>query len=189
MPKSRCGFFLNETGAPAIAALPRAAQPGLSDRCCQRPWSSSRTDPISLNDPAMDGGTELLGASACPGAARRRQDRRAISWWRTGSPRRQSPAGWMISPPGACAAGLEQCSDIRSGRRTNRRHEVDVPLSAARRSIPSETRPPTAPPAVPRGSPRRPATGRAAYRRRRTACRRWCGSPAHWPSHCRARRA
>ena len=49
-------------------------------------------------------------------------------------------------------------------------------FTAAAPTIPSGIRRSSAPPACPRGSPTRPATGRAADRRRRTACRRWCGS-------------
>ncbi len=43
----------------------------------------------------------------------------------------------------------------------------------ASRLPPSGTGPPRAPPGALRGSPRPPATGRGACRRRRTPCRRW----------------
>jgi uncharacterized protein len=60
--------LLNETGSPAIAALPKNTGAGFVGPMLPAPVVIVRTDPISLNDPALDGGTELLGAS--PAAAR-----------------------------------------------------------------------------------------------------------------------
>ncbi len=60
--------LLNETGAPAIAALPKGGAAGFIGPLLPAPVVIVRTDPMSLNDPALDGGTELLGAT--PGPAR-----------------------------------------------------------------------------------------------------------------------
>ena len=54
---------------------------------------------------------------------------------------------------------------------------------------PSGTRPPRGRIGGPRGSPRPPATGRAACRRRRTPWPSRCGSRRCWPRRCRAGRA
>jgi uncharacterized protein len=55
--------LLNETGSPAVAALPRSSGAGFIGPLLPAPVIVVRTDPIGLNDPALDGGTELLGAS------------------------------------------------------------------------------------------------------------------------------
>jgi uncharacterized protein len=60
--------MLNETGTPAIAALPQISGAGFIGPLLPVPIIVVRTDPISLNDPTLDGGTELLGAA--PAAAR-----------------------------------------------------------------------------------------------------------------------
>ena len=62
-------LLLNETGAPVIAALPRAGAAGFIGPLLPAPVVIVRTDPISLNDPALDGGTELLGATPAPARA------------------------------------------------------------------------------------------------------------------------
>lgn len=57
---------LSETGEPAVAALPDASlSPGDAG-------AGDRTPPMSLNDPALDGGTELLGATVESGGAKQR---------------------------------------------------------------------------------------------------------------------
>lgn len=61
-------LLLNESGSPAIAALPRGGAAGFIGPLLPAPVVIVRTDPMSLNDPALDGGTELLGAT--PGPAR-----------------------------------------------------------------------------------------------------------------------
>ena len=61
------------------------------------------------------------------------------------------------------------------------------PFNAAGRMRPSGTRRPSARTGGLRVWPRRPATGRAACRRRQTPCRRWCGSRRCWRARCRAR--
>ncbi len=54
--------ILGETGATDVAALPSAALPlGGPDKV--DPWKMVRTAPISLTDPGLDGGSELLGGS------------------------------------------------------------------------------------------------------------------------------
>ena len=60
---------LNETGAPAIAALPKGGAAGFIGPMLPAPVVIVRTDPMGLNDPALDGGTELLGASPAPARA------------------------------------------------------------------------------------------------------------------------
>jgi uncharacterized protein len=65
--------LLNETGSPAIAALPRNSGAAFIGPLLPAPVIIVRTDPISLNDPALDGGTELLGAATAkqrPAAAK-----------------------------------------------------------------------------------------------------------------------
>ena len=59
-------LLLNETGAPVIAALPKGGAAGFIGPLLPAPVVIVRTDPISLNDPALDGGTELLGAAPAP---------------------------------------------------------------------------------------------------------------------------
>jgi uncharacterized protein len=69
--------LLNETGSPAVAALPRSSGAGFIGPLLPAPVIIVRTDPIGLNDPALDGGTELLGAApvtARPAAAKSPQD-------------------------------------------------------------------------------------------------------------------
>ena len=62
-------LLLNETGAPVIAALPKAGAAGFIGPLLPAPVVIVRTDPISLNDPALDGGAELLGATPSPARA------------------------------------------------------------------------------------------------------------------------
>ena len=59
-------LLLNETGLPAIAALPKSGTAGFIGPMLPAPVVIVRTDPISLNDPQLDGGTELLGAAPAP---------------------------------------------------------------------------------------------------------------------------
>jgi uncharacterized protein len=61
-------LLLNESGSPAIAELPKGGAAGFIGPLLPAPVVIVRTDPMSLNDPALDGGTELLGAT--PGPAR-----------------------------------------------------------------------------------------------------------------------
>jgi uncharacterized protein len=70
--------LLNETGSPAIAALPRNSGADFIGPLLPAPVIIVRTDPISLNDPALDGGTELLGAAPAaqrPAAAKSPRDK------------------------------------------------------------------------------------------------------------------
>lgn len=55
---------LTETGEPAVAALPEAGS-GLVEGAAK-----DRTAPMALNDPELDGGSELLGASVAPAGTR-----------------------------------------------------------------------------------------------------------------------
>jgi uncharacterized protein len=61
--------LLNETGSPSIAILPKGGAAGFIGPLLPAPVVIVRTDPMSLNDPAMDGGTELLGATPTPARA------------------------------------------------------------------------------------------------------------------------
>jgi uncharacterized protein len=61
--------LLNETGLPLIAALPKGGAAGFIGPMLPAPVVIVRTDPMSLNDPAMDGGAELLGAAPAPARA------------------------------------------------------------------------------------------------------------------------
>lgn len=57
--------FLGETGTTDVAALPSAALPlGAAEK--GDPSKIVRTVPISLADPGLDGGAELLGGAAAP---------------------------------------------------------------------------------------------------------------------------
>jgi uncharacterized protein len=61
--------ILNETGSPESATLARTGVTGFIGPLLPAPVVIVRTDPMGLNDPALDGGTELLGASPAPSGA------------------------------------------------------------------------------------------------------------------------
>lgn len=63
-------LLLNETGSPAVAALPKSSAAGFIGPQLPAPVVIVRTDPIGLNDPALDGGGELLGGGPAPARAR-----------------------------------------------------------------------------------------------------------------------
>ena len=78
---------------------------------------------------------------------------------------RRAPAKDAKPTPRPVSANADQVADRRRRR-----------FSAAAASIPSGTCRPRARPGGLRGSPRPPATGRGACRRRRTPCRSRCGN-------------
>lgn len=58
--------LLGDTGEPLSASLPSASSAGFIGPLLPAPVVVTRTDPISLSDPELDGGTELLGADPKP---------------------------------------------------------------------------------------------------------------------------
>lgn len=58
--------LLGDTGEPLSASLPSASSAGFIGPLLPAPVVITRTDPIGLNDPELDGGTELLGADPRP---------------------------------------------------------------------------------------------------------------------------
>jgi uncharacterized protein len=70
--------ILAETVSPLVASLPKNSSAGFIGPQLPAPVIIVRTDPMSLNDPAMDGGTELLGASPAPARAAAAKSPRAL---------------------------------------------------------------------------------------------------------------
>jgi uncharacterized protein len=176
--------LLGDAAAPALVSLPSPSSTGFIGPMRPAPVVITRTDPINLNDPELDGSTELLGSDPRPSTSGLKKSTPAIDKFAPGATR---PKSGRVDDFTWNEPDLENIDKAETAAPDST--GATLSLTSARRSIPSGTHPPTAPPDALRGSPTRRATGRDACRQRQTACRRWCGNPAHWPSHCRARRA
>lgn len=63
-------LLLGDTQTPVMAALPKPSTTGFVGPLLPAPVVITRTEPMAINDPALDGGDELLGAAPKPSTSR-----------------------------------------------------------------------------------------------------------------------